>query len=256
MSLFELTGKVAIVTGASKGIGQAIAQAFAERGAKVTVSSRKIEGVSEVAKEIEDAGGECIAIQAHMGYQDQVDALVNSTLEKWGRIDIAVNNAATNPHFGPLLTAEESHLDKIFDTNLKGYFRLCKTVYPHMQAQKSGKIINLSSVAGIQPGFNMGVYSISKSGVIMLTKILARELGPDNIQVNAIAPGIIKTKFSRALWESEALMSEFELRNPLKRIGLPEDVVGAALYLASAASDWVTGTVMVIDGGSLVAAGI
>ena len=256
MSNFDITGKVAIVTGASKGIGRAIALTFAEKGAKVTVSSRKIEGVSEVAREIEEAGGESLAIQAHMGYQDQIDALVNQTLERWGRIDIAVNNAATNPHFGPLLTAEESQLDKIFDTNLKGYFRLCKTVYPHMQAQKAGKIINLSSVAGIQPGFNMGVYSISKSAVIMLTKILARELGPDNIQVNAIAPGIIKTKFSKALWESEALMSEFELRTPLKRIGLPEDVTGAALYLASPASDWVTGTVMVIDGGSLVASGI
>jgi NAD(P)-dependent dehydrogenase (short-subunit alcohol dehydrogenase family) len=256
MSLFDITGKVAIVTGASKGIGQAIAQEFAKRGAKVTVSSRKMEGVSEVAREIGEAGGEAMAIQAHMGYQDQVDALVNQTIEKWGRIDIAINNAATNPHFGPLLTAEDSQLDKIFDVNLKGYFRLCKTVYPHMQGQKSGKIINLSSVAGIQPGFNMGVYSISKAGVIMLTKSLARELGPDNIQVNAIAPGVIKTKFSQALWESEALMSEFELRTPLKRIGLPDDVVGASLYLASAASDWVTGTVMVIDGGALVAPGI
>lgn len=256
MTYFDIDGKVAIVTGASKGIGSSIAQAFAQRGAKVTVSSRKFEGVDAVAKEIQAAGGEALAIQAHMGYQDQVDALVDETLEKWGRIDIAVNNAATNPHFGPLLTAEESQLDKIFDTNLKGYFRFCKTVYPHMRSQKSGKIINLSSVAGIQPGFNMGVYSISKSAVIMLTKVLARELGPDNIQVNAIAPGIIKTKFSRALWESEELMSEFEIRTPLKRIGLPEDVVGAAIYLASPASDWVTGTVMVIDGGSLVAAGI
>jgi NAD(P)-dependent dehydrogenase (short-subunit alcohol dehydrogenase family) len=256
MAEFDLQDKVAIITGASKGIGKAIALAFTRAGAKVTVSSRKIDSLVKVAEEIEADGGQALAHQAHMGEMDQVEDLVAQTVDKWGRVDIAVNNAATNPHFGPLLTADEGQLDKILDVNLMGYFRLCKAVLPTMKDQGGGKIINISSVAGLQPGFYMGAYSISKAGVLMLTQVLARELGEDNIQVNAIAPGVIKTKFSRALWENEALMSKFEETTPLRRIGNPEDVVGAALYLASPASDWVTGTIMVVDGGASVGTGI
>jgi NAD(P)-dependent dehydrogenase (short-subunit alcohol dehydrogenase family) len=256
MGEFDLQKKVAIITGASKGIGKAIALVYARAGAKVTVSSRKMESLVKVAEEIEAEGGQALAYQAHMGEMDQVDDLVAQTVEKWGRVDVAVNNAATNPHFGPLLTADEGQLDKILDVNLKGYFRLCKAVLPTMREQGGGKIINISSVAGLQPGFYMGAYSISKAGVMMLTQVLARELGEYNIQVNAIAPGVIKTKFSRALWENEAMMSKFEETTPLSRIGNPEDVVGAALYFASAASDWVTGTIMVVDGGASVGTGI
>jgi NAD(P)-dependent dehydrogenase (short-subunit alcohol dehydrogenase family) len=253
---FNLEGKVAIVTGASKGIGEAIARGLAHAGAKVVVSSRKLDGVEPVALAIEQEGGEALAIQAHMGYPEQVGALVAQTMGKWGRIDIAVNNAGTNPHFGPLLTADEGQLEKILDVNLKGYFRLCKEVVPHMEEQGGGKIINITSVAGIRPGSGMGAYSISKAGVIMLTKVLASELGPHNIQVNAVAPGLIKTKFSQVLWQNEDLLRHQESITPLGRIGQVEDVVGASLFFASSASDWVTGTVLLVDGGSMVAAGL
>jgi NAD(P)-dependent dehydrogenase (short-subunit alcohol dehydrogenase family) len=253
---FVLDGKVAIITGASKGIGEAIAHGIAQAGAKVTVSSRKQEAIDQVAQEIRDAGGEAIAIQAHMGYFDQVEALVSQTVEEWGHLDIVVNNAGTNPHFGPLLTADEGQLEKILDVNLKGYFRLCKAAVPYMEEQGTGKIINIASVVGIRPGPGMGAYSISKAGIIMLTKVLASELGPSNIQVNAIAPGLIKTKFSQVLWQNEDLLRNQENVTPLGRIGMPEDVVGAALFFASSASDWVTGTVLLVDGGSMVSAGL
>jgi len=256
MEMFNLNGKVAIVTGASKGIGEAIAMGFAKAGAKVVISSRKQESLDRVAQGIQDAGGEALAFQAHMGDSVQVAALISQTMERWGRVDIAVNNAGINPHFGPLLTADEKQLDKIFDVNVKGYFRLSKQVVPVMKDQGGGKIINVTSVVGIRPGPGMGAYGISKAGVIMLTKVLAVELGSSNIQVNAIAPGLIKTKFSQVLWENEDTLRIQEGVTPLGRIGMPEDLVGAALFLASSASDWVTGTVMVVDGGSIVAPGL
>jgi NAD(P)-dependent dehydrogenase (short-subunit alcohol dehydrogenase family) len=256
MADFALDGKVAIVTGASKGIGEAIAKGYSKAGARVVVASRKIDGVEGVAGGIQDAGGEAMAIQAHMGHPDQVAALVDTTVEMWGRVDIIVNNAGTNPHFGPLLTADEGQFEKILDVNLKGYFRLCKEVFPHMIAKGGGKIINISSVAGTRPGPGMGAYSISKAGINMLTKVLASELGEHNIQVNTIAPGLVKTKFSTVLWQNEDILRHQENITPLGRIGLPEDVVGAALFFASSTSDWVTGTLLVVDGGSLVAAGL
>ncbi len=251
-----LLDKVAIVTGASKGIGEAIARAFAGEGAKVVVSSRKQELVETVVEGIFAEGGEALAIAAHMGEPDQVKALVEKTVEHWGRVDIAVNNAATNPHFGPLLTADEGQLEKILDVNLKGYFRLCKEVEPIMKEQGGGKIINLASIAGLRPALNMGVYSISKAGVIMLTQVLANELGYANIQVNALAPGLIRTKFSRALWDNPSLVEMVEARTPLGRLGEVEDVVGAAIFLASPASDYITGEVIVIDGGTSLPSGI
>ncbi|MEJ2013426.1 MAG: glucose 1-dehydrogenase [Anaerolineales bacterium] len=251
-----LAGKVAVVTGASKGIGAAIAAAFAREGAQVAVSSRKQEGVDQVAAAIRAEGGEAFALAAHMGEMDQVLNLTRATVERWGRIDIAVNNAATNPHFGPLLTADEGQLAKILDVNLMGYFRLCKVVEPHMREQGGGKIINLASVAGLRPATFMGGYGISKAGVLMMTQVLAVELGPANIQVNAIAPGLIRTKFSRALWENEALVERVEGYTPLGRLGEVEDVVGAALFLASPASDYVTGDVIVVDGGTSLPSGL
>jgi NAD(P)-dependent dehydrogenase (short-subunit alcohol dehydrogenase family) len=218
------------------------------------VSSRKLEGVQAVADEIEASGGKALALQAHVGRMDDVTALVTQTVETFGRVDVAVNNAATNPHFGPLLTADEGQVDKTLDVNLKGVFRGCKAVAPLMEKQGGGKIINMASVAGLRPGPGMGVYGISKAGVIMLTQVLAVELGSANIQVNAIAPGVIKTRFSRVLWQTPQI-AEPALRSlPAGRFGEPEEVASLALYLASSASDYVTGAVFVADGGQSVAA--
>jgi NAD(P)-dependent dehydrogenase (short-subunit alcohol dehydrogenase family) len=253
---FGLYDKVAIVTGASKGIGRACAIALAGAGARVVVSSRKLEAVALVADEIDPSGERVMAIQAHTGYSEQIEALVQHTVDRWDRVDVVVNNAATNPHFGPILTADEGQIDKILDVNVKGYFRLCKAVWPHMRRVGGGKIINVASTAGLRPGKDMGIYSVSKSAVIMLTQAMALELGPDNIQVNAIAPGTVRTKFSQALWQDEDLHRRTVAATPLGRIGEPEDVVGAVLYLASAASDWVTGTVMLVDGGAMLGEGL
>jgi NAD(P)-dependent dehydrogenase (short-subunit alcohol dehydrogenase family) len=236
MTAFSLEGKVAVITGASRGIGRAIALRLAQAGAKVTVSSRRLENVQPVADEIAAAGGEALAVQAHGGRPDEVTALVARTVEAFGRVDVAaVNNAAANPHFGPLLTADEGQLDKTLDTNLKGVFRVCQAVAPHMEAQGSGKIINIVSAAGLRPSSAMGVYSITKAAVIMLTQVLALELGQANIQVNGIAPGVIKTRFSQVLWQTPRIAEPILNSLPLGRFGQPEDVASLALYLASPA---------------------
>jgi NAD(P)-dependent dehydrogenase (short-subunit alcohol dehydrogenase family) len=253
MTEFSLEGKVAIVTGASRGIGRAIALRLAQAGAQVVVSSRKLENVQPVADEIVAAGGQALAVQAHVGAAGDVAALVAQAVETFGRVDVAVNNAATNPHFGPLLTADEGQWDKILDTNAKGAFRVCKAVVPYMEAQGGGKIINLTSVAGLRPSPGMGMYGISKAAIIMLTQVLAVELGRANIQVNAIAPGVIKTRFSQVLWQTPQIAEPLLRSLPLGRFGEAEDVAGLALFLASPASDYVTGAVFVVDGGMNVA---
>ncbi|MDY7077304.1 MAG: SDR family oxidoreductase [Chloroflexota bacterium] len=253
MTTFSLEGRVALITGSSRGIGRAIGLRLARAGAKVVVSSRKLENVRAVAGEIEAAGGEALAVQAHVGRTGDVVALVARTVETFGRVDVVVNNAATNPHFGPLLTAEESQWDKILDTNTKSTFRVCKAVVPHMEAQGGGKIINLASIAGLRPSPGMGVYGVSKAAVIMLTQVLAMELGHINVQVNAIAPGVIKTRFSQLLWQTPQIAEPILTSLPLGRFGEPEDVADLALYLASPASDYVTGAVFVVDGGMNVA---
>ncbi len=247
--MLDLHGKVAIITGASRGIGEAIATAYAQAGAAVVLTSRKIENVGPVAEQIRAAGGRAIAVAAHAGQQDQIERVVERALAEFGRVDIAVNNAGTNPHFGPILTADGSHWDKIFEVNVKGYFFTAKAVAPIMKQQGGGKIINVASIAGINPGPMMGVYSTSKAAVIMLTKVLAAELGPDNIQVNCIAPGFIKTKFSAALWTNPQLKAMLEKMTPAGRIAESEEVTGAALYLASDMSSFTTGAVLVVDGG-------
>jgi NAD(P)-dependent dehydrogenase (short-subunit alcohol dehydrogenase family) len=249
---FNLTHKVALITGASRGIGEAIALAYAAAGAKVVLSSRKQEGLDVVAERIRAAGGEALAVAAHTGDGDAIAALVNRAVEVFGGVDILVNNAATNPHFGPILTSEESHWDKILDVNVKGYFRMVKACVAGMRVRGGGKIINMVSVAGKVPQPGMGIYCVSKAAVIMLTEVLAAELAPDNIQVNAIAPGFIKTRFSSAIWDNPVLHEKVIHSIPQRRLAAPEELTGIALYLAADASSFTTGATFVIDGGQLI----
>jgi NAD(P)-dependent dehydrogenase (short-subunit alcohol dehydrogenase family) len=253
---FDLTDKVAIITGGSRGIGRELALAFTEAGAKVVLASRKQEGVDSVAAEINERGGTSLPIAAHVGHEEDLDSLVETCVEAFGGVDILVNNAATNPHFGPVFTATAAQFDKIIEVNLRGAFLLCKRVIPLMQGKGRGKIINIASVAGMRPQGALGLYGVSKAGLIMLTQVLAQELGPSNITVNAIAPGVIKTRFSRPLWQTPSIADTIQSRAPLGRFGEVDDVVGAALFLASPMSDYVTGAVLVIDGGLHVAASI
>ena len=252
--LFDLQGQVAVVTGASRGIGRAIAEEFAQAGAKVALSSRKQAALDQTAAAIQAAGGEAVGIAAHSGDKAALHALVDQTLERYGKLDILVNNAAANPHFGAVLDAEDSYWRKTIEVNLMGNLWLSQAAVKVMRAHGGGKIINVASIVGLNPGQFQGIYSITKAAVISLTKTLALELGGDNIQVNAIAPGLIKTKFSQALWENEALMQQIIARMPAGRIGQPMDIAGLAVFLASAASDFTTGAVLVADGGLTVGA--
>ena len=259
---FSLEGQVAIITGASRGIGKAIAETFARAGARVVVCSRKLEGLEAAAAEIREAApvladgnrsGQVLAIQAHVGQADDVRNLVAQTMEAYGRVDVVVNNAATNPHFGPLLTADEGQWLKILDTTLLGAVRLCQAAVPHMREQGGGKIINMASIAGLRPSAAMGLYGVGKAALIQLTRQLAMELGPDNIRVNAIAPGIIETRFSQLLWQTPQISEPLLAGLPLGHFGQPQDVAGLALYLASPAADYVTGAVFSVDGGMAIA---
>jgi NAD(P)-dependent dehydrogenase (short-subunit alcohol dehydrogenase family) len=249
---FDLSGKVALITGASRGIGEAIALAYAQAGAKVVLASRKQADLDNVAQRIREAGGEVLAMAAHTGDQAAITAVVEKAIAKYGKIDVVVNNAATNPHFGPILTAEESHWDKILDVNVKGYFRVVQACVEGMQVHGGGKIINMASVAGLEPQPMMGVYSVSKAAVLMLTKVLAAELAQFNIQVNAIAPGFVKTKFSAALWQNPQVHEAVLKSIPQKRMAEPQEIAGMAVYLASPASSFVTGSIFSIDGGQLI----
>lgn len=250
----DLSDKVALITGASRGIGKAIAAAYAQAGASVVLASRKQADLDQTAAEIEAAGGEVMAVAAHVGDEAAVAALVERTLDRFGGIDIAVANAGTNPHFGPTLEATAALWDKIMEVNLRGAFLLCKAVVPHMYA--GGKIVIMSSVAGLRPSSNLGIYSVSKAGLNMLTQVLASELGPKEIRVNAIAPGTIKTRFSRVLYETREIAERLLGRTPLGYLGEPEDVIGAALFLASPLSDYVSGAVLTVDGGVTAAGGL
>jgi len=251
-NVFDLTDKVALITGASKGIGEAIARIFAQYGAKVVISSRKQADLDELANDIKAAGGECTGIAAHAGEMAQLKLLVEKTVDTYGGIDILVNNAATNPVYGPSLDCPESAFDKIMQVNVKAPFELSKMIHPIMKARGGGSVINISSIAGHTPDPGLGIYSVSKASLNMLTKVLAKEWGEDGIRVNAICPGLIKTKFSQALWDNDKTLAHFTKRLPIARMGTVEEIAPMALYLASTASAYTTGGLFSIDGGTII----
>ena len=249
---FSLEGKVCVVTGASKGIGEAIARAFAENGGRVVVSSRKQEAVDAVAASIRESGGEALGVAAHVGDAAARDRLVDETVKAYGGVDVLVNNAAVNPVFGPSLNTDVAAFRKIMGVNLEAPFELAKRVQPLMAERGGGAIINVSSIGGVSPEPGLGIYSVSKAALLSLTKVLATEWGPAGIRVNAMCPGLIKTKFSSALWQSEEILAEYLSGLPLQRVGVPEDVAGLALFLASDASSYCTGGVFMVDGGHTI----
>ncbi len=251
-NMFDLTGKVALVTGASRGIGEAIAVGMAEAGADLVIASRRQDGLMPVAAQIEALGRKVVVVPTNAGESDQLEALVAKAVEAFGGVDILVNNAGISPAFGPLVEADDRLVEKIFKVNVFGYVKLAQLCYPLMKARGGGKIINIASVAGLKPGKGIVAYSMSKAAVISLTQGLANELGPDNIQVNAIAPGIVRTKMGSYLIENEHIGGPALAAMPVGRFGEPQDLVGLALYLSTAASNWVTGTVSVIDGGQSI----
>lgn len=242
----DLSGKVALVTGASKGIGKGIAAAFAEAGAAVMLSSRKQEALDEAAGTMD---GTVATFAANAGDPDAAEACVSATVEQFGSVDILVNNAATNPHMGPVIDVDLPRYDKTFQVNVRGPLVWAQAAWRARMRDHGGNVINVVSIGGIRHDSSIGVYNVTKAALIHLTKVLAAELAP-GVRVNAIAPGLVKTDFARALWEpAEDLVAA---TMPLHRLGEPDDIAGAALYLASDLSSWVTGEVLVVDGGMLV----
>ena len=248
-TLFDLSGKVAVVTGSSRGIGRSIAEALAEHGAKVVISSRKAEACAEVANAIRDSGGEAIDVPCNVSDEGRMRELVSKTLETWGRIDVLVANAATNPYYGPFLEIPDEAYDKTMHVNLRGVMKLAGMVIPDMQRRRDGAIIVVSSIGALKGSDYLGTYNLSKIAGLMLVKNLCVAYGKDNIRANAILPGLVKTDFARALWENEDLLAETLERTPLGRIGEPRDLAGIAVYLASRAGAWTSGQAFVVDGG-------
>ena len=258
LSKFSLRGKKAVVTGASRGIGKAIALGFAKAGAKVVVTSRKMNDLESTTAEIKTFGGEAFPVQAHLGKMEEINRMVNTMMDKFGRIDILVNNAGTNPAMGTVLDANERLWETIMNLNLKGLYFASQAVAKIMKKQGSGKIINIASIDGIKPEPGVSIYNISKAGVRMVTSAFAIELAPFNIQVNTIAPGPISTRLLDSHWfhltpeEFKKQKEELAKMTPMGRIGEPDEIVGAAIYLASDASSYTTGAEIVVDGGTLL----
>ena len=254
MSLFDLTGKVAVVTGSSRGIGRAIVERMAEHGAKGVVSSRKVEPCQEVANAINAKHGDkrAAAIPANISLKEQLGRLVDETMEVFGQIDVLVCNAASNPHYGPMNTITDDQFSKTLSNNIISNHWLINLVAPQMIARKDGSIIIVSSVGGLRGSPIIGAYCISKAADFQLARNLAVELGPHNVRINCIAPGLIRTDFARALWENPDNLKRSTARTPLGRIGEPDEIAGAAVLLASRAGNFMTGQAIVIDGGNTI----
>jgi dehydrogenase/reductase SDR family member 4 len=247
----SLSGKIAIVTGASRGIGKAIAQAFAREGAHVAICGRKQEALDAVVQASGGLPGKLVPVVCHVGRAAEIQRLVDTALEQFGRIDILVNNAGTNIAQEPVLQVDEAKFDKMIEINLKSAFRLIQAVAPGMCARGTGSIINISSISGLRPQYQGMLYSMTKAALIMMTKSYAQELGPSGVRVNAIAPGLIRTALSEYYWKDEAKLSQILARQPIRHLGEPETVAEMAVLLASDRASYITGQVLVIDGGRL-----
>ena len=253
MSLFSLDNKVALITGSTKGIGKAIAMRMAEQGAKVVVSSRNQDACDEVAAEIKAQGGEAIAIACNINHQDQLENVVAKTQQELGTINVLVCNAALNPYFGPSQDIPDAAFDKIMQANIGSVHRLCQLVIPGMADSGGGAVIIVSSIGGLKGTENLGAYAISKAADMQIARNLAVEWGPKNVRVNCIAPGLVRTDFARALWENPDIYAATISKYPLRRIGEPYEIAGAAVLLASDAGSFTTGQTIVIDGGGTIA---
>ena len=257
LSRFSLKGKVAIVTGGSRGIGKAIAQGFAKAGARVAITSRKMNDLEATAAEVKAFGGEAFPVQSHLAKMEEINKMVKTVMDRFGRIDILVNNAGASPAMGTVLDSEERLWDTIINLNLKGLYFTSQAVARIMKKQGGGKIINIASIDGFKPEPGVSIYSVSKAGVRMVSRAFAAELAPFNIQVNTIAPGPISTKMLDSHWfhlppeEAKKQKEAMAQMTPMGRIGEPDEIAGAAVYLASDASSYTTGTEIVIDGGVL-----
>lgn len=248
--LFDLSGKVAVVTGSSKGIGRAIAERLAEHGARVVVSSRKAEACEAVAQGIRERGGEACVIPCNISHKDQLRALVDGTVARWGGIDVLVCNAALNPYFGPAAGISDEAYDRIMDANVRSNFWLCNMALPGMAERGGGSVIVVSSIGGLRGSPMLGVYGLSKAADMQLVRNIACEWGPRGVRANCIAPGLVRTDFARALWEDPVLYRKRTRDTPLQRIGEPDEIAGAAVFLASPAGSFTTGQTIVIDGGT------
>lgn len=251
-SIFDLTGKIALVTGASRGIGASIARLLAEQGAHVILSSRKAEGCEGVASEIRNAGGKAEVIACHIGEMEQIEQIFAAIREKHGRLDILVNNAATNPHFGPIHETDLNAFQKTVDVNIRGYFFMSARAVKLMGETGGGSIVNVASVNGVIPGAFQGIYSITKAAVISMTKAFAKEAAASNIRVNALLPGATETKFASALTQNPAILNELLKHVPMNRVAQPDEMAGAVLFLVSPAGSYTTGTCLNVDGGYLL----
>ncbi len=248
----KLEGKTVVITGGSRGIGREVALAFAELGASVVVASRKLADLERVKDEVEAAGGKGLAVAVHTGKTDQLENLVKSAVDRFGTIDILVNNAAVNPVFGPIENIDEALFGKMMDVNVKAYLFLARMAMPYMEKAGGGSIINIASVEGFKPSYGTGLYSVTKAAVVMLTKVLALEWAAKKIRVNCIAPGLVRTHFSEFLWKNEEILKIYLEHCPIKRIGEPYEIAGLALFLASELAGYTTGSVFTADGGYLI----